>query len=55
MKYILLIDQNVFQALPLADYCNVLSHGEDIAEGEARELWSSDLIRFVYLGKTIAD
>ncbi|MBK6630559.1 MAG: hypothetical protein IPG33_05670 [Betaproteobacteria bacterium] len=33
-----LIEQNVFQALAVADYAYVLSHGEMIAAGAAWEL-----------------
>jgi branched-chain amino acid transport system ATP-binding protein len=52
---VLLVEQNVFQALSVADYGYVLSHGEVIAEGEAHQLRGSDLIRRVYLGEAIAD
>lgn len=52
---VLLVEQNVFQALSVADYGYVLSHGEVIAEGEAHQLRGSNLIRRVYLGEAIAD
>ncbi|MCZ7653260.1 MAG: ATP-binding cassette domain-containing protein [Rhodocyclaceae bacterium] len=52
---LLLIEQNVFQALAVADYAYVLSHGEMIAAGAAWELRGNDLIRRVYLGEAIAD
>ncbi len=51
---LLLIEQNVFQALAVADYAYVLSHGEMIAAGAAWELRGNDLIRRVYLGEAIA-
>ena len=52
---LLLIEQNVFQALAVADYVYVLSHGEMIAAGAAWELRGNDLIRRVYLGEAIAN
>ena len=52
---LLLIEQNVFQALAVADYAYVLSHGEMIAAGAAWELRGNDLIRRVYLGEAIAN
>lgn len=52
LKYVLLVEQNVFQALPVTDYGYVLSHGEGIAEGKAHELRGSDLIRFDSLSQT---
>ena len=52
---LLLIEQNVFQALNVADFAYVLGHGEMIAEGAAWELRGNDLIKRVYLGEAIAD
>ena len=50
----LLVEQNVFQALAVADFAYVLGHGEMIAEGAAWELRGSPLIKRVYLGEAIA-
>jgi branched-chain amino acid transport system ATP-binding protein len=52
---VLLVEQNVFQALNVADFAYVLGHGEMIAEGAAWELRGNDLIKRVYLGEAIAD
>jgi branched-chain amino acid transport system ATP-binding protein len=52
---ILLVEQNVFQALNVADFAYVLGHGEMIAEGAAWELRGNDLIKRVYLGEAIAE
>jgi branched-chain amino acid transport system ATP-binding protein len=51
---ILLVEQNVFQALAVADFAYVLGHGEMIAEGAAWELRGNALIKRVYLGEAIA-
>ena len=51
---LLLVEQNVFQALAVADYAYVLGHGELIAEGAAWELRGNALIKRVYLGEAIA-
>ena len=51
---VLLVEQNVFQALNVADFAYVLGHGEMIAEGAAWELRGNDLIKRVYLGEAIA-
>ena len=50
---VLLVEQNVHQALSIADYGYVMSHGEVVAQGEARELQGSELIRRVYLGEAV--
>ena len=51
---LLLVEQNVFQALAVADFAYILGHGEMIAEGAAWELRGNELIRRVYLGEAIA-
>ena len=51
---LLLVEQNVFQALAVADFAYVLGHGEMIAEGAAWELRGNALIKRVYLGEAIA-
>jgi len=51
---LLLVEQNVFQALAVADYACVLGHGEVVAQGAAWELRDSPLIKQVYLGEAIA-
>jgi branched-chain amino acid transport system ATP-binding protein len=52
---LLLVEQNVFQALKLADFAYVIGHGEMIAEGAAWELRDNELIRRAYLGEAIPD
>ncbi len=47
---ILLVEQNVREALELADRAYVLQTGSTIAEGTGRELLGSDLVRHAYLG-----
>lgn len=47
---ILLVEQNAFLALELADRGYVLETGEVALEGEAKSLLSNDYIRKVYLG-----
>ena len=47
---ILLVEQNVREALDLADRGYILQTGKVIAEGTGRELLASDLIRSAFLG-----
>jgi branched-chain amino acid transport system ATP-binding protein len=49
-KTILLVEQNVYEALSLADRAYVLQTGQMIAEGGGQELLGSELIRKAYLG-----
>jgi branched-chain amino acid transport system ATP-binding protein len=48
---VLLVEQNVRQALSRADYGYVLERGRVVGEGAGRELLASDLIQRTYLGK----
>ncbi|MGB3877149.1 MAG: ABC transporter ATP-binding protein [Shinella zoogloeoides] len=50
---ILLVEQNVYQSLSIADRACVLENGRIVAEGTSREMLDSELIRHSYLG--IAD
>ncbi len=47
---ILLVEQNVRQAMRLATYSYVLEHGSIAAEGTGQRLLQSDMIRQSYLG-----
>jgi len=47
---ILLVEQNVREALELADRAYVLQTGRTVLEGTGRELLDSDLVRRAYLG-----
>jgi branched-chain amino acid transport system ATP-binding protein len=47
---ILLVEQNVREALDLADRGYILQTGRVIAEGSGNELLDSDLIRSAFLG-----
>jgi branched-chain amino acid transport system ATP-binding protein len=47
---ILLVEQNVQQALELAARAYVLQTGRIVLEGEARELLESDMVRAAFLG-----
>lgn len=49
-KTILLVEQNVREALELADRAYVLQTGRIVTEGAGHELLGSDLIRQAYLG-----
>ena len=47
---ILLVEQNVRQAMRIATYSYVLERGSIVAEGTGRELLQTDIIRQSYLG-----
>jgi branched-chain amino acid transport system ATP-binding protein len=47
---ILLVEQNVKRALSIAHRATVIQTGRVVAEGSARELLESDLVRKAYLG-----
>lgn len=47
---VLLVEQNVKRALSIAHRATVIQTGRVVAEGEARELLESDLVRKAYLG-----
>lgn len=48
---ILLVEQNVFQALKIADYAYVLKNGRIIMEGKGEELLKNPEIQAAYIGK----
>lgn len=50
-KTILLVEQNAFQALSIADNAFVLEQGRIVKSGPARELLNDPSIREAYLGK----
>ncbi len=52
---VLLVEQNVFEALEVADRAYVLQSGRIVLEGTGRELQDSDLVRKAYLGATGLD
>ncbi len=53
---VLLVEQNVFEALDVSDRAYVLQSGRIVLEGRGEELLRSDLVRDAYLGATgIAD
>jgi branched-chain amino acid transport system ATP-binding protein len=47
---VLLVEQNVFEALAVADRAYVLQSGRIVLEGKGEELLHSDLVRQAYLG-----
>ncbi|MGA2225217.1 MAG: ABC transporter ATP-binding protein [Syntrophobacteraceae bacterium] len=47
---VLLVEQNVFHALAIADRAFVLENGEVVMEGTGQEILSNDRIREAYLG-----
>ncbi len=47
---ILLVEQNVRQALVLADRAYVLETGRMVLEGDGQELLSNDYVKKAYLG-----
>ncbi|MDR3349976.1 MAG: ABC transporter ATP-binding protein [Acidaminococcales bacterium] len=49
-KTILLVEQNVYEALDLADRAYVLQTGQVVIEGSGKELLGSELVKKAYLG-----
>jgi len=49
---VLLVEQNVFEALDVSDRAYVLQSGRIVLEGRGEELLRSDLVRDAYLGVT---
>ena len=47
---VLLVEQNVFEALNLSDRAYVLQSGRVVLEGKGRDLLDSDMVRQAYLG-----
>ena len=47
---VLLVEQNVFHALSIADRAFVLENGEVVMEGTGQEILSNHKIREAYLG-----
>ena len=47
---VLLVEQNVFEALHISDRAYVLQTGRIVLEGLGKELLQSDLVRKAYLG-----
>lgn len=47
---VLLVEQNVAQALKLAQYAYVLEHAQIALEGNAEDLAGDDRVRKAYLG-----
>lgn len=54
-KTILLVEQNAFKALSIADYAYVLEQGTITMEGNAKELIKNEKIEEAYLGKKNVD
>ena len=50
-KTILLVEQNAFKALSIADYAYVLEQGVITSEGKASDLIKDPKIQEAYLGK----
>jgi branched-chain amino acid transport system ATP-binding protein len=50
-KTILLVEQNAFKALSIADKAYVLEQGKVTVEGSASELIKNEKIQEAYLGK----
>ncbi len=51
---VLLVEQNVRQALAIADYSYVLERGSIVAEGRGADLLATDLIQRAYLGSDVS-
>jgi branched-chain amino acid transport system ATP-binding protein len=49
---VLLVEQNVFEALEVSDRAYVLQSGRVVLEGKGQDLLHSDLVRKAYLGAT---
>jgi branched-chain amino acid transport system ATP-binding protein len=49
-RTILLVEQNVHQALKIADYCYVLENGRIVHQGTGKELEQDSKVREAYLG-----
>jgi branched-chain amino acid transport system ATP-binding protein len=47
---VLLVEQNAFQALNIADYGYVIETGEIVLEGEGRDLLANPQVKEAYLG-----
>ena len=48
---ILLVEQNAYQALKIADYGYILENGKIVLDGQCRELWENEEVKHSYLGK----
>jgi branched-chain amino acid transport system ATP-binding protein len=47
---VFLVEQNVYEALDIADRAYVLQTGRIVLEGKGKDLLTSDLVRKAYLG-----